>query len=287
MLQEHAPQAHAAGHAEHIPWLVEQANNLFGHAAFSISSTVMPPIYQLLGSHWPGEGMSYDQYVAAGNLALPTHVVMFFFVVIIAVFVLTFLRRQLSVESPSNRQQGLEVGVEGIRGLLVELVGPDGAKHFPIVATFGTLILLSNLTGMLPDMVAPTANFNVTLALALTSFIYYNYIGIKENGLLGHLKHFAGPVPMIAVMMFPIEIVSNLARILSLSLRLFGNIYGEEQATGTISTLVPWIVPIFMYPLGLLTSVLQTFIFMMLSMIYLGEVSHHDDSSHGELAEAH
>lgn len=287
MLQEHAPQAHEASHAEHVPWLVEQANHLFGQTAFSISSTVMPPIYNLFGSHWPGQGMSYDQYVAAGNLAIPTHVVMFFFVVIIAVLVLTLLRRQLSVESPSNRQQGLEVGVEGIRGLLVELVGPNGAKHFPVVATFGTLILLSNLTGMLPDMIAPTANFNVTLALAVTSFLYYNYIGIKENGLLGHLKHFAGPVPMIAVMMFPIEIVSNLARILSLSLRLFGNIYGEEQATGTISTLVPWIVPIFMYPLGLLTSVLQTFIFMMLSMIYLGEVSHHDDSSHGELAEAH
>lgn len=287
MLQEHASQAHQASHAEHIPWLVEQVNHLFGPAAFSLTSTLMPPIYGLFGSHWPGEGMTYEQYVATGNLAIPTHVVMFFIVVIVAVVVLTFMRRKLSVESPSNRQQGLEVGVEGIRGLLVELVGPAGVKHFPIVATFGTLILISNLMGLMPDLVAPTANFNTTLALAVTSFIYYNWIGIKENGLLGHLKHFAGPVPMIAFMMFPIEIVSNLARILSLSLRLFGNIYGEEQASGTIATLVPWIVPIFMYPLGLLTAVLQTFIFMMLSMIYLGEVSHHDDSSHGELAGAH
>lgn len=204
-----------------------------------------------------------------------------------AVVVLTLLRRKLSVESPSNPQQGLEVGVEGIRGLLVELVGPNGIKHFPVVATFGTLILISNLAGLLPDMVSPTANFNVTLALALTSFIYYNWVGIKENGLMGHIKHFAGPVPMIAIMMFPIEIVSNLARILSLSLRLFGNIYGEEQASGTIASLVPWIVPVLMFPLGLLTCLLQTFIFMMLSMIYLGEVSHHDDSSHGELAGAH
>ena len=284
-----------AAHGEHVPWIVEQVNHFLGPVAFQLESMLMPPIYGLLGSHWPGEGMTYEQFVAAGNHAIPTHVVMFFIMVIIAAVVLTLLRRKLSVESPTNRQQSLEVGVEGLRNLLVELVGPKGVKHFPVVATFGTLILISNLMGLLPDMVAPTANFNVTLSLALTSFLYYNWIGIKENGVVGHLKHFAGPVPFIAFMMFPIEIVSNLARILSLSLRLFGNIYGEEQASGTIAGLVPWIVPIFMFPLALLTSVLQTFIFMMLSMIYLGEVTHHDDdhdkdgkdSSHGELAAAH
>jgi F-type H+-transporting ATPase subunit a len=135
---------------------------------------------------------------------------------------------------------------------------------------------------MLPDMVAPTANFNMTLALALTSFIYYNYVGIRENGLFGHLKHFAGPVPSIFIMviMFPIEIISNLARILSLSMRLFGNIYGEEQVSGAISAMVQWVVPVLLMPLGLLTSVLQTFIFIVLSMIYLGEVSHHSSEHH-------
>src|SRR5262249_22170425 len=153
----------------------------------------------------------------------------------------------------------------------------------------GLLILLSNITGMLPDMIAPTANFNVTLALAITSFLYYNYVGIRENGLLGHLKHFGGPVPSIAIMiiLFPIEIISKLARILSLSMRLFGNIYGEEQVSGVIASMMQWILPILLMPLGLLTSVLQAFIFIVLSMVYLGEVSHHSEEHHGETTHDH
>jgi F-type H+-transporting ATPase subunit a len=305
LLQEHGQQAaehgaaaageaaeHGAGaaaHAEHVPIIVEKLNDLLGPAVFEIQKVIMPPIYgalKIFGPHWPGEGKTFEQYRAAGELPIPTHIVMFLFVVLIAVVVLWFLRGKLSAESPTTRQQTFEVGVEGVRSLLVDLVGPGGIKHFPIVATFGLLILLSNLTGMLPDMVAPTANFNVTLALAITSFVYYNYVGIRENGLAGYLKHFAGPVPSLAIMaiMFPIEIISNLARIMSLSVRLFGNIFGEEQLSGAISGLVQWVVPVFLMPLGLLTSVLQAFIFIMLSMVYLGEVSHHSDDHHDKHA---
>jgi F-type H+-transporting ATPase subunit a len=253
----------------------------------------MPPIYKALkifGPEWPGENRTFQQYLDAGYLPIPTHVVMFLFVILVAVVVLKFLRGKLSVESPNTRQQTFEVGVEMIRGFLSDLVGPGGMKHFPVVATFGVLILLSNLTGMLPDMVAPTANFNVTLALAITSFLYYNYVSIRENGLIGHIKHFGGPVPSIAIMlfMFPIEIISNLARILSLSMRLFGNMFGEEQVSGVISSMMQWIVPVLLMPLALLTSVLQTFIFIVLSMIYLGEVSHHseDHDAHGHATAA-
>lgn len=289
---EHAAP-HAASHAEHVPIIVEKLNEWFGPAVFEMQKAIMPPIYSALkifGPHWPGEGLSYDQYRTAGELPIPTHVVMFLFVVLIAVVVLTFLRGKLSAESPNKRQQTFEVGVEAVRGLLSDLVGPGGMKYFPVVATFGVLILISNLTGMLPDLVAPTANFNMTLALALTSFFYYNYVGIRENGLGGHLKHFGGPIPNIFIMllMFPIELVSNLARIMSLSMRLFGNIYGEEQVSGAISAMVQWVVPALLMPLGLLTSVLQTFIFMVLSMVYLGEVSHHseDHGDHGQAAAA-
>jgi F-type H+-transporting ATPase subunit a len=294
----HAAQpAEAAGRgaAHHVPIIVEKLNHWIGEPVFNLQKLIMPKIYDYLkifGPQWPGEGKTFDEYMAAGYLPIPTHVVMFLFVVIIAVVVLTFLRGKLSVESPNTRQQTFEVGVEAIRGLLSDLVGPGGMKHFPVVATFGLLILLSNLTGMLPDMIAPTANFNVTLALALTSFLYYNYVGIRENGLLGHIKHFGGPVPSIGIMLFlfPIEIISNLARILSLSMRLFGNIYGEEQVSGVISSLMQWVVPALLMPLALLTSVLQTFIFIVLSMIYLGEVSSHseDHGAHGhETAAAH
>jgi F-type H+-transporting ATPase subunit a len=280
---------HGAEHAEHVPFIVEKINDWFGPAVFNIQKAIMPPIYSALkifGPQWPGEGKTYHEYTEAGYLPIPTQVVMFLFVVLIAVVVLYFLRGKLSVESPHKRQQTFEVGVEALRELLNDLVGPGGMKHFPVVATFGILILLSNLTGMLPDMVAPTANFNVTLALAITSFLYYNYVGIRENGLLGHLKHFGGPVPSLFVMviLFPIEIISNLARIMSLSVRLFGNIFGEEQLSGAISAMMQWVLPALLMPLGLLTSVLQTFIFMVLSMVYLGEVSHHSDDHHGEQA---
>lgn len=288
----HAAAGHAAAHAEHIPWIVEKVNEWLGPAVFSLQEQIMPPIYRLFGAHWPGEGKSFAQYLSDGNLPIPTHVVMFLIAVVIATVVLSILRGKLSVESPTGRQQSFEVGVETIRSLLYDLVGPHGLKYFPVVASFATLILISNLLGLVPDMVSPTANLNTTLALGLTSFLYYNYVGIRENGLVGHLKHFMGPVPAIAIMMFPIELISHSARIMSLSLRLFGNIFGEEQVSNNIAGLVPWIVPILLYPLSLLAATLQTFIFIVLSMIYLGEVSHHSVSEpgghgHEAVAEAH
>ncbi|MBO0863328.1 MAG: F0F1 ATP synthase subunit A [Chloracidobacterium sp.] len=292
-VQPATENAGAASHATHVPIIVEKVNDWIGGPVFELQKVIMPPIYKALkifGPRWPGEGKTFHQYYAVeGNLPIPTHVIMFIFVALIAVLVLWFLRRELSVESPTNRQQTFEVGVEMVRGLLSDLVGPNGLTHFPVVATFGLLILLSNLTGMLPDMVAPTANFNVTLALAITSFLYYNYVSIRENGLFGYIKHFGGPVPSVAIMiiLFPIEIISNLARILSLSMRLFGNIYGEEQVSGVISSMIQWILPILLMPLGLLTAVLQAFIFIVLSMVYLGEVSHHSEESHGGATHEH
>jgi F-type H+-transporting ATPase subunit a len=289
---EHGAQAaggHGGGH--HVPVVVEWLNHSpVGSAVYALQQQIMPPIYGLFGAHWPGEGMDYHQYIAAGNLPIPTHIVMFLIVVFFSVVVLWFLRGKLSTESPTTRQQTFEVGVETIRGLLADLAGPHGAKHFPVIATFATLILFSNLLGMVPDMMPPTANLNVTLALAVTSFLYYNYVGIREAGLVGHLKHFAGPVRFgslvatvaIGLFMLPIELISNFARILSLSLRLFGNIFGEEQVSGVIGGMVPWVLPMLLYPLGLMAAILQTFIFIVLSMIYIGEVSHHGDEGHGE-----
>lgn len=279
--------AAAGGHSgEHVPAIVEWVNHTFGSAIFSLQQQIMPPIYNLFGAHWPGQGKSFEQYVAEGHLPIPTHVVMFLIAVVIAVVVLRLLRGKLSTEAPTTRQQTFEVGVETVRSLLADLAGPNGAAHFPVIATFATLILISNLMGMIPGLISPTANLNVTLALGLTSFLYYNWVGIKENGFIGHIKHFMGPMPAIAFLMFPIELISHSARILSLSLRLFGNIFGEEQVSGVIGSLLPWIVPMFLYPLSLLAAFLQTFIFITLSMIYIGEVSHHGDD-HGEGHGAH
>lgn len=296
-VQEHAPKAaeHAAagakddhGGGHHTPWIVEQVNHLLGPAMFSIQEKIMPPIYSLFGKHWPGEGMTAEQYMAAGQLPIPTQAVMFSIVILFTVVILTILRGKLSTDSPTTKQQTFEVGVEALRDMLKDLIGPKGMQHFPVIATFALLILVSNLMGFIPGLISATANLNVTLALAIISFLYYNYIGIKENGIVGYLKHFMGPVALLAPLMFLIELVSHFARILSLSLRLFGNIYGEEQVSGVISGLVPWGVPILLMPLALLASFLQTFIFVVLSMLYIAEMTHHeDDHGHGEAAHAH
>src|SRR5262249_11244110 len=136
----------AAGHGAHVPFIVEKGNDWVGEEGFEIQKGIMPPLYKALGflfcDHWPRQGMTFGAYRADGILPFPTHVVMFLFVVLIAVVVLTFLRRKLSAESPTTRQQTFEVGVEMIRNLLSDMVGPGGMKHFPVVATFGILILL-------------------------------------------------------------------------------------------------------------------------------------------------
>src|SRR5262245_12147672 len=122
LLQEHGQEAAehgaAAGHAEHVPFIVEKLNDLIGEPVFNLQKVIMPPIYHALkifGPQWPGEGKTFHEYVDAGYLPIPTHVVMFLFVVLVAVVILTILRGKLSVESPNNRQQTFEVGVETIR----------------------------------------------------------------------------------------------------------------------------------------------------------------------------
>ncbi len=285
---EHGAAAAAHGGGHHTPWIVEQINHAFGSTMFAIQQNIMPPIYGLFGKHWPGEGMTAEQYMASGQLPIPTQAVMFSIVILFTVVILTFLRGKLSSDAPTTKQQTFEVGVEALRDMLKDLIGPKGLQHFPVIATFALLILISNLMGFIPGLISATANLNITLALAITSFLYYNYIGIKENGIIGYLKHFMGPVALLAPLMFLIELVSHFARILSLSLRLFGNIYGEEQVGGVISGLAPWGVPILLMPLALLASFLQTFIFIVLSMLYIAEMTHHEDEhGHGEAAHAH
>jgi F-type H+-transporting ATPase subunit a len=138
----------------------------------------------------------------------------------------------------------------------------------------------------------PTAATSVTFALGISSFVYYNFIGIKENGLFGHLKHFAGPIWWIAPLIFLIELISNLVRPMSLGIRLFGNMFADEKVAETVASLYPpvtqFVVPVLLMPLGLFVAFVQTFVFVLLSMVYLSEVSHapHDEhhgaANHGE-----
>jgi F-type H+-transporting ATPase subunit a len=258
-----------AGSAHHVPAIVEWVNELLGPPVFRWQQAILPRLYGLFGAEWHGDP----------NLPIPTHVVMFFIAVLISTVGLRLLLGRLSLESPSPRQQVFELLFSGLRNLMRENIGPHGLKYFPMIGTFAVLIGVCNLMGLIPGLVAPTANYNVPLALALLSFLYYNYVGLKENGLVEYLRHFAGPVLAIAPLFFPVEIVSNSARIISLSMRLFWNIFGDETLASVFSQIVAWGVPVLLMPLGLFVALMQTFIFVMLSIIYIGEVTHHAEAS--------
>jgi F-type H+-transporting ATPase subunit a len=211
--------------------------------------------------------------------------VMFIIACILSVIIILLFRRRLSVDDPGHGQQTLELSMLAVRDLLSDVVGPHGLKYFPVVMTFAVLILVSNLMGLFPLFASPTSATSVTFALGLTSFLYYNYIGIKENGILGHLKHLAGPIWWIAWLIFPIELISNFIRPFSLGIRLFGNMFADEKVMDTIAHLAPpWTypAPILLMPLSVFVALIQTFVFVLLSQLYLSEVSHPPHDSHPE-----
>jgi F-type H+-transporting ATPase subunit a len=151
-------------------------------------------------------------------------------------------------------------------------------KYLPLIATIGLFVLISNLIGIIPGFESPTSDINVTLALALIVFVYYNFEGIRENGLAKYFKHFLGPVWWLYWLMFPIEIVSHLSRIVSLSFRLFGNIKGDDLFLAVILMLAPFVAPLAPYALLTFMALLQAFIFMMLTYVYLAgavQISEH------------
>jgi F-type H+-transporting ATPase subunit a len=283
---EHAAAAteHAGAGAEHhVPAVVEFVNHYVGEPVYQFQLHYTKPLWdKFLGMFGSSAESVFGPYTPEN--AVPWYTVMFVLAALFTVVVILLLKpRRLSVEQPGHGQLTLETGVLAIRDLLVDNVGPHGAKYLPVVGTFGVLILISNLMGLVPGLMAPTASTSVTFALGISSFVYYNAIGIKENGLGGHLKHFAGPIVWLAWLMFPIELISNLVRPMSLGIRLFGNLFGDEQILGTISGLAPWTkwgLPVLIMPLSLFVAFMQTFIFVLLSILYLSEVSHHHEE-HG------
>jgi len=170
----------------------------------------------------------------------------------------------------------MEVVVSGIENLLEETMGKEGRPYFPLIATFALFILVSNLIALIPGFYPPTANLNTNAALALTVFFMTHIVGVKEHG-LAYLKHFMGPILWLAPLIFIIEIIGHLARPLSLSLRLFGNMYGHEIVLMIFIGLVPFILPVPMMLMGVLVAFIQTFVFTLLAMIYIA----------GALEEAH
>ena len=215
---------------------------------------------------------------------------------VIVVLLLTglclFVRSQLNVEKPGTVQLLLEDVVVFLSGLLTDYIGPKGTKYLPLIGTIGLFIFTANMIGKIPGFMSPTANINVTLGCAITVWVFYHLMGLREQGPVNYFLHFMfmpGAPWWTCFLVFPIEVISHMSRVLSLSLRLFGNIFGEEMVVLIIASIVPFIVPLPIMLLGVVTGTLQAFIFVMLTIIYLAAAVHteHEHDEHEHEASAH
>ena len=285
----HAAAEHAE-EAEHgAPIVVQLVNSWFGEYALWLEVHYTKPVWdRVLGWFGTTPEAAFGPYTPEN--AIPWYTVMFFIACILSVIIIWIMKGKLSESEPGGGQQTLEVSVLAVRNMIEDVIGPHGLKYFPVVMTFAVLILVSNLMGLFPLFMSPTSATSVTFALGLSSFLYYNYIGIGENGLFGHLKHLAGPIWWIAPLIFPIELISNLIRPFSLGIRLFGNLFADEKVLETLAGLAPpvtWFAPILLMPLSVFVALIQTFVFILLSQLYISEVSHppHHAHAHGEHGE--
>lgn len=171
---------------------------------------------------------------------------------------------------------------QAMYGTAKTVMGEESTKkYFSYVIFCFFFILINNLLGILPGSMSSTQNLNTTLALGIFTFFYFNFQGIRAVGFINYMKHFAGPMPALALLIFPIEIISVSVRPLSLALRLRGNMDGDHLILGIFSELVPYIVPIPFYAMGIFVGFLQAFVFTLLTMIYIGmATAHHDHGDH-------
>jgi len=261
---------------EHELWIVQAANAVFG-----------PVVNALLGL--------FGFHAADPAHPIPNYLVMVYLIVAALIALAFVLRSRLSTDNPGKLQIVFEDVVGALVGMLKDMIGPKGPAYVSLVGTIAVFIFTCNLIGLVPGFMAPTSSINVTLGCALTVWVYYHFHGIKEQGIFAYVKHFAAPpgAPIfIAPIMFPIEIISHLSRVMSLSLRLFGNIFGEEMVILIIASIIPFIAPLPMMLLGVVTGTLQAFIFALLTMIYLAGAVHtahdHDEAhAHGASHEGH
>ena len=192
----------------------------------------------------------------------------------ILVLLFAFLRTRLSVDRPGKFQQTFELVYEFVRGQTEDMVGHGGLRYMGFFGTLFLFILFSNLIGLIPGLEAPTMYAFVPTGCAIATFLYYNMAGVQAQGLLHHLKHFVGPVWWLFPLMIPIEIVSNLARPLSLTLRLFANMYAGEQITNVFLALTKLIGPAVFMAFHIFVSLLQAYIFTFLTALFMGMAMH-------------
>ena len=204
---------------------------------------------------------------------IPNYLSMEILVVAILFLLFILVRASLSVDRPRSLQHIFE-GVHGfIENQSKEIIGPHSEMFTAFLALQFLFILLCNLLGLIPGFESPTAEASVPLGCALVAFVYYNYQGVRQHGPLGYAKLFAGPMWWLAPLMVPIEIISNLARVMSLTIRLFANMFAGEMVTMAFFSLVPLALPLLFIGLHAMVAFIQAYIFVLLPMVYLAEAT--------------
>jgi F-type H+-transporting ATPase subunit a len=196
-------------------------------------------------------------------------VAMQIFVVGLLLIFFVIVRSRLSVENPGKFQHVAEMIHDGMAGQSEEIIGHEYKRFVPYIITIGLFILVSNILGLIPGFLSPTQFPSVPLGFALCTWFYYHFHGLRQQGFVHYMKHFAGPVWWLAPLMFPIEIISHTARIMSLTIRLYANMYAGEMVTLAFFSLIPVVLPVVFLGLHLGVSLLQAYIFVLLTMIYL------------------
>jgi F-type H+-transporting ATPase subunit a len=235
-------------------------------------------VTQILNNNLAGLGNSLIGLVGMAPQERPwaNYVAMQLLVALMIIVVFAILRPRLSVDSPGKLQHTFELVHEFISGQAEEQVGHDGHRYVTYFGTVFIFVLFANLIGVVPGFESPTMIPSVPAGLALATFCYYNIMGVQANGIFKYAAHFAGPIWWMAPLMIPIEIVSHMARPLSLTIRLFANMYAGEQVTGVFLKLTLLVVPALFMGLHVFVSLLQAYIFMLLTMMYVAGAVAHD-----------
>jgi len=202
----------------------------------------------------------------------PNWLVMELLVVALIMITVAMLRPRLSAENPGKLQQVFELMYEFVANTISEVGVHHGERFVYFIGTIFIFILSMNLIGIIPVLEAPTNVIYVTVGLAVSVFIYYNVVGFRELG-FGYLKQFMGPVAWLAPLLIPIELISHVVRPLSLSVRLYGNMFAGEQVTGIFLKLTYLVIPIIFILLHIFVAIIQTYVFTLLTTIYVGQAT--------------
>jgi F-type H+-transporting ATPase subunit a len=263
---------------EHVSRITEWFNHLFApYALWLLHALHLQPA----DSHYP----------------LPEYLVMCIITLVIGTLLALLVRANLSVDRPGGIQQVAEMLLTnplgfGIKDLLEENAGHHADQFIAFTGSISIFVLLANLMGLLPAFTSPTGSYIVTLGCAILTFLYFNWQGIRHHGPLGYAKHFAGPMPALSPLIFPVEIISTSARILSLTVRLWANIFASDliymiflgllvapvqwgwsksPALGIALAIFPVFIPVIFIGLHIFVSIIQAYVFTVLPSIYIGQ----------------